>query len=191
MVPDGRVDGITFIVVVPLVQYEALPDPIKKIGVGRVIGRLNQALQGEPFVLIGPHRWGSNNPDLGVKVTYADVYNSRMLIELVPDKGAASGEPSYGTHFFQDLVEANIFPLAINIDDGKGFFRDSHFVDAPNLIRQLSPEDADYADVVQVYNVPASCDGKTLSIVMDASSEEALGFLEDARKLESPESPGA
>ena len=182
MVPDGRVDGITFVVVVPLAKYEALADPIQKTGIGRVVGRLNQILQGEPFVLIGPHRWGSNNPDLGVKVTYADVYNSRMLIELVPGSGAESGEPSYGTHFFQDLVEANIYPLAINVDNEKGFFRDSHFADAPNLLAKLSPQDADFADVVQVYNVPASCGGKTLSVMMDASSEEALGFLKYVRK---------
>ena len=191
MVPDGRVDGITFVVVVPLDEYEALADPVKKISIGRVIGRLNQVLQGEPFVLIGPHRWGSNNPDLGVKVTYADVYNTRMLIELVPGSGAESGEPSYGTHFFQDLVEANIFPLAINVDDERGFFHAAHFADAPNLLAQLSPEDADFADVVQVYNLPATCGGKTLSVVMDASSEEALGFLTDARKPKSPESPDA
>jgi hypothetical protein len=187
MVPDGRVDGITFVVVVPLDEYEALADPVKKIGIGRVIGRLNQALQGEPFVLIGPHRWGSNNPDLGVKVTYADIYNTRMLIELVPGSGAESGEPSYGTHFFQDLVEANIFPLAINVDDERGFFHTAHFTGAPNLLAQLSPKDADFADVVQVYNLPATCGGKTLSVVMDASSEEALGFLTYARKPESPD----
>ncbi len=181
MVPDGRVDGVTFVVVVPLDKYQALAAPVKKTGIGRVIGRLNQALQGESFILIGPHRWGSNNPDLGVRVTYADVYNSRMLIELVPGSGSESGEPSYGTHFFQDLVEANIFPLAITVDDEKGFFRDSHFAHAPNLLAQLSPQDAGFADVVQVYNVPDNCGGKTLTVVMDASSEEALGFLIDVR----------
>lgn len=191
MVPDGRVDGITFVVVVPLAEYEALVDPVKKIGISRVIGRLNHILQGEPFVLIGPHRWGSGNPSLGVKVTYADIYNSRMLIEVVPGSGADSGEPSYGTHFFQDLVEANIYPLAIYVDNERGFFRDSHFADAPNLLAHLSPQDANFTDVVHVYNVPANCGGKTLSVVMDASSEEALGFLKDNQDLASLESPNA
>ncbi len=180
MVPDGRVDGITFIVVVPLAEYDALVDPVKKIGISHVIGRLNHTLQGEPFVLIGPRRWGSSNSSLGVKVTYADVYNSLMLIEVVPGNDADSGEPSYGTHFFQDLVEANIFPLAIHVDNDRGFIRDSHFADAPNLLAHLSPQDADFADVIQVYNVPANCSGKTLTVVMDSSSEEALGFLESS-----------
>ena len=176
-VSDGRVDDINLIVMVPLDKYEALADPVKKIAIGRVIGRLNQALQGKSFILIGPHRWGSNNPDLGIKVTYADVYNSKMLVELVPGGDSESGEPSYGTHFFQDLVEANIFPLAITLDHKKGFFRNYHFAHAPNLLAQLSPQDANFADVVQVYNVPDNCGGKTLTVVMDASSEEALGFL--------------
>jgi hypothetical protein len=136
-------------------------------------------------VLIGPHRWGSNNIDLGIQVSYADIYNSRMLIELVPGSHMESGEPSYGTHFFQDLVEADIFPLAINVDDNGGFFRDAHFKDANNMLSHLSPQDIDFADVVQVYNVPGHCSGKTLSVVMDSSAEEALGFLTDVSQTQS------
>jgi hypothetical protein len=66
------------------------------------------------------------------------------------------------------------------VDNDRGFIRDSHFADAPNLLAHLSPQDADFADVIQVYNVPANCSGKTLTVVMDSSSEEALGFLESS-----------
>jgi hypothetical protein len=65
---------------------------------------LNKLLEGRSFILIGPGRWGSINPLLGVPVTYADIFNTRALVELATTQQGAIPEPSYGTHFFQDLV---------------------------------------------------------------------------------------
>jgi hypothetical protein len=113
LVPNGIVDRIRYLVYVDPSQYARLAPPSEKLEIARAIGRLNQALKGERFILIGPGRWGSANMDLGVKVTYADVFNTKMLIELGYSQGGGMPEVSYGTHFFQDLVEARIFPLAV------------------------------------------------------------------------------
>ena len=66
--------------------------------------------------MVGPGRWGSSNIDLGVPVSYADIYNSSALIELAYSQKGITPEPSYGTHFFQDLVESQIYPLAVYPD---------------------------------------------------------------------------
>ncbi len=181
IVRDAQIDRIKFVVLVPLESYDSINDPIQKTNVARVVGRLNQALQGERFVLIGPYRWGSSNPDLGVKVTYADVHNTRMLIELVPDSGITGSEPSYGTHFFQDLVEANIYPLAINIKQDEGCFRESMFRDYPNLLANLSPQDSRFADLVKVYDIQEMTKGKTMKVIMVSDTEESIGFISDTR----------
>ena len=85
----------------------------QKLELARLIGRINQRLEGKTFILMGPGRWGSSNPDLGLKVGYADFYNTRALVEIGWGQGKNRPTLSYGTHFFQDLVESHIYPLAI------------------------------------------------------------------------------
>ena len=182
IVQDAQVDKIRFVVIVPISSYDSINDPVRKTQIARVIGRLNHALQSKRFILIGPYRWGSSNPDLGVKVTYADVHNTKMLIELVPDSGRKTSEPSYGTHFFQDLVEANIYPLAISLTQDETYFDESMFSDSPNLLAKLSPQDASYADLVKVYDIQEITNGNTLSVVMVSTTEESVGFISNANK---------
>ena len=182
IVQDAQVDKIRFAVIVPISSYDSINDRVRKTQIARVIGRLNHALQSKRFVLIGPYRWGSSNPDLGVKVTYADVHNTKMLIELVPDSGPKTSEPSYGTHFFQDLVEANIYPLAINLTQDGTYFDESMFSDSPNLLAKLSPQDASYADLVKVYDIQEITNGNTLSVVMVSTTEESVGFISNTNK---------
>ena len=182
IVQDAQVDKIRFVVIVPISSYDSINDPVRKTQIARVIGRLNHALQSKRFILIGPYRWGSSNPDLGVKVTYADVHNTKMLIELVPDSGRKTSEPSYGTHFYQDLVEANIYPLAISLTQDETYFDESMFSDSPNLLAKLSPQDASYADLVKVYDIQEITNGNTLSVVMVSTTEESVGFISNANK---------
>jgi hypothetical protein len=141
-------------------------------------------------VLAGPGRWGSVNIDLGVKVTYADIYN-RALIEIALAQGQEVPEPSFGTHFFQDLVEAHIYPLALFPDDPGAIYRRTFFDSAPNALPDLfPPEDlggsadgraeerlAQLAQFVKVIDVPAANAGRHLNIVMDGDQGEALGYL--------------
>ena len=75
-----------------------------------MIGQLNAALKDEIFICVGPGRWGTSTPDLGVRVGYGDIYNTRALVELAGEGIGPAPEPSFGTHFFQDLVESNIYP---------------------------------------------------------------------------------
>jgi len=100
LIPNGRAEQIRYIIFVNPETYRQIPSNSTKLELGRAIGRLNKLLEGETFILIGPGRWGSTNLELGVRVTYADIYNTKVLIEL---GGAQDGKPpelSYGTLFF-------------------------------------------------------------------------------------------
>ncbi len=177
LVPHGRVADIRYVVYVSPSAYAALPTASRRAEVARVIGRLNQKLAGERFILIGPGRWGSSSIDLGVKVTYADIYNARMLVELGVSGLEASPEVSYGTHFFQDLVEAQIYPLAIFPDAPGALFRTEFFEESANALADLLPEDARWSAVVRVLDVPALTGGRHLEVVMDSDEEVAVGYL--------------
>ena len=67
---------------------------------------------------MGPGRWGSRGDiKLGVSVTYADINNTAMLIEIARRTGNYVPDLSFGTHFFQDLVEAQIRYLPLYPDE--------------------------------------------------------------------------
>ncbi len=175
LVPDGHLKGIRYVIYVDPAGYRALPSTAARMAVARAIGRLNQRLAGECFALAGPGRWGSSNPDLGVKLTYADLYHTRALIEIII--GPVAGEPSYGTHFYQDLVEAGIFSLAVFPEDPGTVFNRAFFLETPNALPELSPADASLASALRVIHVPAASSGRTLELVMNAEADRALAFL--------------
>ena len=180
LVPTGQVRGINYIVYVDPERYLNLADPSRKLELGRLIGRLNERLEGQRFILMGPGRWGSSNPDLGVKVTYADFYNTRALVEVGWAQGKSRPTLSYGTHFFQDLVESNIYPLAIFPGEPGNPFNTGFFETALNALPALLPGDARHADFIKVIDVPATTGGRTLELVMSGDEARALAYLAES-----------
>jgi hypothetical protein len=177
LVPQGIVSDVRYIVWIDPLVYDQIPDPNTKVQVARIVGRLNQVLKGEKFVLIGPGRWGSSNINLGVKVSYADLDHASALIEVAVGHGAPAPEASYGTHFFQDLVEAQIYPLPLYPDDPDTLFNWKFFRETPNALGRLLPDDAAYADYVKVIDLAATGQGRRLEILLNGEEEQALGYL--------------
>jgi hypothetical protein len=177
MVPHGRVRGIRYVVLVDPVAYKRLPDQATRFELARLIGRLNQRLEGERFILMGPGRWGTSNVELGLKVTYADIHNSRALIEIAESHSESTLEVSYGTHFFQDLVETRIYPLPLYLDAPGTRFNRTFFDGAENVLGDVLPQDADFSSVVKVIDVPAVTGRRHLELVMDGETDHALAFL--------------
>jgi hypothetical protein len=183
LIPDGKAEDIRYVVFVDPEKYHDISDNVIKLELGRAIGRLNQKLAGEPYILLGPGRWGSANLDLGVRVSYIDIHNTKVLIEIgVPQEGQMP-ELSYGTHFFQDLVEAGIYSLPLHLGDGKSKFNWDFFRSAPNCLPQISPEDADLADCLRVIDVPAVVHNHRLTILMDGEQDEAVGYLISSKAM--------
>jgi len=177
LVPQGVVSRVRYIVYIDPEKYGRVPDYVTKIELARVVGRLNRRLEGERYILMGPGRWGSSNLDLGVKVTYADIYNAKVLIEIPLVKEGITADASYGTHFFQDLVETGIFPLPIIPGEDGSTLNGRFLSDSPNVLAELLPADAPYARYVHVVDVPAVAGGRYLEIVMNGEQERAVGYL--------------
>ncbi|MFN8454200.1 MAG: PEP/pyruvate-binding domain-containing protein [Anaerolineae bacterium] len=177
LVPSGVVDKIRYLVYVDPFRYGQIPDNTIRMELARVVGRLNKRLEGERFILMGPGRWGSSNIDLGVKVTYADIYNTSMLIEVAVTRNGITPELSYGTHFFQDLVESKIIPLAIYPDSAEAIFN-HHFINqAPNILASFLPQDSIYTEYIKLIDIAEVSAGKLLRVVMNAEESRALGYL--------------
>lgn len=177
MVPQGRVDGIRYVAFVTEAYFQ-LADVARRHRLERAVGALNAAMEGETFILVGPGRWGTASPDLGVHVGYADIYNAKALIELSGQGIANAPEPSFGTHFFQDLMEAKIYPLAIYLDDPDAIFRKDFFYEAPNRINERITLEEDLQDCLRLIAVEDYRPGHTLSLVMDNVEGRAVAFLQ-------------
>lgn len=177
LVPDGVVSEVEYIVYVDPHRYASIPDDVTRYEIGRLVGRINRRLAGHRFILMGPGRWGSANIALGVRVGYGDIYNTSMLVEIAFAGPAGTPEPSYGTHFFQDLVEANIYPLALHPDEPGEFFRRAFFEESPNVLPQLLPADAPLAEYVRVIHVPSVSGGRVVEVVMNSEEEKAIAYL--------------
>ncbi len=177
LVPDGHVDCITHVLYVTPEGYFALGTQAERSHIGHLISKLNAKLAGEIFIIIGPGRWGTINPDLGVPINYGDIYNTRALIEVSGHGISAAPEPSFGTHFFQDLVEANIYPLAIYLDDADVQLNRSFLYDTPNLVTDYLPEADDCSDTVRLIEVASFRQSAHLELVMDDEKGEGVAYL--------------
>jgi pyruvate,water dikinase len=177
-VSNGGLPEITHIVYVDPRRYAGLKDHQDFLNVGRIIGQLNRVLPKRKFVLMGPGRWGSRGDiRLGVNVGYSDISNTAMLIEIARQQDDYAPEPSFGTHFFQDLVEASIHYLPLYPDAPEIHFNEEFLLSQPNSLSELLPEYRDLAGVVRVLNLPAITHGLILQILMNTETEQALAIL--------------
>ena len=177
MVPHGRVEGVRYVIYVVPEVYLTLPTNTARSDVGRVISQLNVALAEQNFICVGPGRWGTRNPDLGVFIGYSDIYNTSALVEISGQDIGLAPEPSFGTHFFQDLVEANIYPLGIYLDDEETIFKRDFFYDTPNRLTEWISADKGLANCVRLIKVEDFRPDHHLDIVMDDEKGMGVAFL--------------
>ena len=175
---NGKIADFSHIVYVDPDEYNDLQSLDDLAAVGRAVGMINVMLPKRRFILMGPGRWGSRGDiKLGVQVSYADINNSAAIIEIAKKKSNYVPELSFGTHFFQDLVEANIRYLPLYPDDEGIIFNTIFLTRAENVLPQLLPDYAHLEHVLRVIDVPESEGGRLLQISMNAEIGEAIGYL--------------
>ncbi len=193
-VSGGLVPDITHIVYVDPDGYAGLENEADLRAVGEAVSRLNKLLTKRRFILLGPGRWGSRGDiRLGVRVTYSDINNTAMLIEIARKKGGYVPDLSFGTHFFQDLVEAQIRYLPLYPDEPGVRFNESFLKGSPSVLADLLPEHAGLSEVLHVIDVPSTTAGRVLRVYMNADQDAAMAMLSDpgeAIEIEEPELSG-
>jgi len=174
----AQVRNLEYVVLVDPRDYERLPSRDRMFRVARAIGALNRALPERSFVLMGPGRWGSRGDiRLGIPVTYSDICHTAMLVEIARKKGSYLPEVSFGTHFFNDLVESQIAYLPLYPDHNGVLWNEDFLNGSPNSLAEVAPGFVDLADTVRVIHVPAVSDGLLLHVVMDSEDDAALAYL--------------
>lgn len=178
-VSNGKIPDINYVVYVDPENYSKQSELKTMIEIGKAVGMLNQLLPKKSFILMGPGRWGSRDDiRLGVKVTYSDINNTAMLVEIARAKGNYIPDLSFGTHFFQDLVEASIRYLPLYPDESKSIFNHEFLLNSENILTRFLPDFEHLQNTVKVINVRESTKGLVLRVLMNADEDDALAFFD-------------
>ncbi|MFA6149276.1 MAG: PEP/pyruvate-binding domain-containing protein [bacterium] len=172
----SRIDRVIF---VDPSAYSALSQRDRP-SVGRLIGRIVH-LPGEDarrnVLLLGPGRWGTSTPSLGVPVSFAEIDKVSVICEIIGVGMPVVPDVSLGTHFFNDLVEADMLYLAVN-PTRRGDSLNLEFLSgARNRLAELVPEDAEWAGVVRVIDFPGAGDGRLPYLNANSFRQRVVCYL--------------
>lgn len=171
----GNVDlEIDRIILVDPAKYVALA-MWQKYEVARIIGRINRRMgddEGCRTMLIGPGRWGTSTPSLGVPLGFSELNRMSVLVEVSGETAGMSPDLSFGTHFFHDLVETGIFYIAISPDRGMGRWNAGWFSALERDAGALAGDRGEAADAIRVYDVRK----RQVRLVADLVRQEAICF---------------
>ena len=180
VIGQSRVNLVDRLVYVPPSVYGQLPIR-DRYSVARLIGHLLHLDQSQPrqVMLLGPGRWGTTTPSLGVPVSFAEIDSASVLCEIVAMRDDLVPDVSLGTHFFNDLVEMDILYLALFPGRKDNFWNREFFERTPNRLTELLPGEAQWAEAVRVIDVPAASDGNTvLKLNANAITQHVVCYLE-------------
>ncbi len=148
---------LDYIVYVDAMNYYQMPYK-DKYNVRNAIRSINWAFRGEGkmLMLLTPGRICTSSPELGVPTTFADISEFDMIAEVSEVRAGYLPELSYGSHIFQDLVEADILYTAIFSDEKTKAFHPEKLEQFPNKLLDFAPDAQDLLDIVRVCDVSES-----------------------------------
>lgn len=184
-ISNGKVTGIKTVIYVDPYEYSKLESFDDYANIRALISELNKTLARKSFILMGPGRWGSRGDiKLGVPVAYSDINNTAMLIEIALKQSKYEPELSFGTHFFQDLVEENIKYLPLYPEDTDIVFNHSFFKSSKNILSDILPMYSYLSDVVKIINTDEVLSDNEMIILMNGDLQRAIAYLEHSSNID-------
>ena len=153
---SGMMENITHVIHVPSDTF----DSARTNDMAKEIAKLNAIVRNEggSYLLIGPGRWGSSDPWLGIPVLWSDISEARIIVEsAIPGYQI---EPSQGTHFFQNITSLGVGYLTVDTVHRDGMIDEAMI---------SSFELADQGEFTRLYKAPEG-----LKAFIDRSSNEAV-----------------
>jgi pyruvate, water dikinase len=182
VIGKSRVNLIDRLVYVSPAIYGQLPIR-DRYSVARLIGRLLHLDEPRPpahVMLIGPGRWGTTTPSLGVPVCFAEIDTVSVICEIVAMREDLVPDVSLGTHFFNDLVEMDILYLALFPGRKGNSWNYAFFEQTRNRLAELLPGESRWAEVVRVIDMPR--EGSTVKLNANALTQQVLCYMEHGEK---------
>ncbi len=151
----------------------------ERYSVARLVGKLNRKFahrENMPTLLLGPGRWGTHSPEMGVPVRFSEINNFVAIGEISYQDGNLVPDLSFGSHFFQDLIETRIFYVAIYPEKPSVTFNDTWIKQQDNLIDTIITEGPSYGRAVKVIDTQ----GKNLFMRSDIVARRVACYFTES-----------
>jgi hypothetical protein len=178
VIGQSRLVPVQRMIYVEPAVYGQLPQA-ERYNVARLIGRLTHAEGASPgtIMLLGPGRWGTTTPSLGIPVRFPDINTVSVLCEIVAMRDDLVPDVSLGTHFLNELIEMDILYLALFPTRPDNFLKKEFFASRPNRMAELLPDAADWAGTIRVMDFP-DADGWAVKLHANTLKQKVVCYLE-------------
>jgi hypothetical protein len=184
VIGHSRLDAVDRIIYVVPSRYGEMPVK-QRYAVARLIGRLNhlnEQSDNPPItMLLGPGRWGTTTPSLGIPVSFSEINSVSVLCEIVAMREDLVPDCSFGTHFFSELVEMEMLYMALLPSREGNFLSERFFERTPSVLTRLIPEAGELEPVVRVIDVAGLPSGRLVKVHADTLRQRLVCYLETPR----------
>ncbi|HQM47131.1 MAG TPA: PEP/pyruvate-binding domain-containing protein [Candidatus Hydrogenedentes bacterium] len=181
VIGHSRLDAIDRIIYVVPSLYGQMPVK-ERYAVARLIGLLNHLTEqsdNPPItMLLGPGRWGTTTPSLGIPVNFSEINTVSVLCEIVAMREDLVPDCSFGTHFFSELVEMDMLYMALLPTHKGNFLNERFFKGTPSVLTRLVPEAEELEPIVRVIDVAELPSGRLVKIHADTLRQRLMCYLE-------------
>jgi len=163
---------IRYVIYIDPERYSLLSQQ-DKYETARITGKINAFLKDEkdsPAMLMGPGRWGTSTPSMGVPVSFFEINHMRCIVEIAFRSGNLIPELSFGTHMFQDLVESNIFYIALFPEEESSYLNMKSLDEAEDLLEKILPQHGRFKGTIKILDFK----DKGLTILSDIVSQKVI-----------------
>ena len=149
----SKATSLDLIVYVNPVKYYNMPYK-EKDTVAKLIGKINWHYRdlNKHMMLIVPGRVGTTSPELGVPTSFSDISAFEIICETEESKAGYNPELSYGSHIFQDLVEAQILYTAVFNNEKTMHYSPEKLEASRDIVGEFATGEV-LKDIVHVYDV--------------------------------------
>ncbi len=177
LVPKGYLPGIRHVVFVePAEVLRPVPTACAPRSAGPSAASMRCCLP-RPSCASGRAAGGRRTPTWAYTSAYADICHAAALVELSGDEIGPAPEPSFGTHFFHDLTEAQIYSVAVRLDVEGSLFNRDFFYGTPSCLADWLSASPEVASALRLIEVTACRPGHHLDVLMDDERGETLAYL--------------
>jgi hypothetical protein len=150
-----------------------------RYAVAKLIGKLtgiDGSERGRRTLLLGPGRWGTSEPFLGIPISFPEIKTACAICEIVGMREGLTPDVSLGTHFFSELVETDILYFALCPQRKEDFLNEDLLESAPNKLTEILPDAARWESVVRVLDPLEWNRGETLRLNANAQKQRVVCY---------------
>ena len=140
---------LDYVIFIKPMAYVALTER-DKYQVARLVGKINGQMAGKSAFLAGPGRFGTTTPSLGVPTSFGEICHMAAICELSCREAGFMPDLSFGSHFFQDIVESDIFYAAVHDGEAEVCFRPDEVLAGENLLGEFLEDTGKWAAIIHV-----------------------------------------